>query len=204
VRLARRGRDAASDVRGRLIMSETQEDAARGLPSTSSSVATVSTTVTKNTVMTRGQALGMLGAALVGLPWIGVGVVALVNYLGVPSRAFSGAVIPDEVPAGLVADLADGVPKAIMFGDETVYVVKNGSSVRAFSGTCPHAGCLVALPPADPITNTSPTKHFKCPCHGGTFDFTGKVVAGPPPRGLFEHVVKVSMERVIVGKLKDS
>jgi succinate dehydrogenase / fumarate reductase, iron-sulfur subunit len=184
-------------------MSEAKEGAACGLSSPSPGT-TVASTVTNSTGMTRGQALGMLGAALVGLPWIGVGVAALGNYLGVPSRAFSGAVIPDEVPAGLVADLADGVPKAIMFGDETVYVVKNGSDIRAFSGTCPHAGCLVALPTVDPITNTPPTKHFKCPCHGGTFDFAGKVISGPPPRGLFEHVVKVSMERVIVGKLKDS
>lgn len=147
--------------------------------------------------MTRRSALGMLGAALIGLPWIGGGLAALGNYVGVPSRAFSGATIPDEVPAGLLSELADGKPKAIMFGDETVYVIKSGSGAVALSGTCPHAGCLIAVDAANP-------KQFKCPCHGGTFDFTGKYLSGPPPRGMFEHNVKISMGRVIVGRLKDA
>jgi len=50
------------------------------------------------------------------------------------------------------------------------------SSTRALSATCSHLGCRVRW--------DAPRKQFLCPCHGGTYDRDGKVVAGPPPRGL--------------------
>jgi cytochrome b6-f complex iron-sulfur subunit len=145
--------------------------------------------------VTRRMALGMLGAASVGAVWMIGGAAALANYVGVPSRAFSGATIPDEVPAGLMADLTDE-PRTIMFGDETVYVIKKGASAVAFSGICPHAGCLVAW--------HADKKLFICPCHGGTFTTAGKCIAGPPPRGLDEHKVTISMGRIIVGRKKSA
>ena len=145
--------------------------------------------------MTRRMALGMLGAASVGVIWMIGGAAALANYVGVPSRAFSGATIPDEVPAGLMADLTDE-PRTIMFGDETVYVIKKGAGALAFSGICPHAGCLVAW--------HADKKLFICPCHGGTFTTAGKCIAGPPPRGLDEHKVTISMGRIIVGRKKSA
>jgi Rieske Fe-S protein len=133
-----------------------------------------------------------MGSALVGLPAVGVGLVALGGFLSVPERAFSGSVKPDEVPAGLVADLEDGVPQPILFGDGIVFVIKLGDSVRAYSGTCTHAGCLIEFKPQHGC--------FICPCHEGMFDLRGRVISGPPPRGLFEHEVRISMGRVIVGK----
>ena len=185
-------------------MSDMQEGAACSLAPTGGDGQADSASAAQGEGVSRRSALGMLGAALVGLPWIGGGLAALGSFVGVPARAFSGATTPDEVPAGLLSDLKEDVPKSITFGDDTVYVILHGGVVKAFSGTCPHAGCLIALPPADPLTSAVPTKHFKCPCHGGTFDFTGKCVAGPPPRGLFEHTVKISMGRVVVGRKKDA
>ena len=86
--------------------------------------------------------------------------------------------------------------RQIQFGDETVYVVKSGQTALAFSGVCPHAGCLVAW--------HADKKLFICPCHGGTFTLAGKCIAGPPPRGLIEHNVTISMGRIIVGRKKDA
>lgn len=165
-------------------MSDMQEGATLGAPES------------ENGEMSRRSALGLLIAAAVGLPWIGGGVAALVNYIGVPSRSFTGAVIPDEVPAGLLADLKDGDPKEIMFGEDVIYVIKQGQGAVAFSGVCPHAGCLVEWKAAE--------KRFHCPCHGGTFNLKGECTGGPPPRGLFEHNVKISMGRVVVGRKKDA
>lgn len=165
-------------------MSDMQEGATLGVPES------------ENGEMSRRSALGLLVAAAIGLPWIGGAMAALVNYISVPSRSFTGAVIPDEVPAGLLADIKEGEPKSVMFGEDVVYVIKHGQGAVAFSGVCPHAGCLVEWKPAK--------KEFECPCHGGRFDLEGKCTFGPPPRGLFEHSVKISMGRVIVGRKKDA
>jgi Rieske Fe-S protein len=48
--------------------------------------------------------------------------------------------------------------------------------LKAFDSKCTHAGCNVGF--AD-------TKLY-CNCHGGTYDFAGKNIAGPPPRPLKE------------------
>jgi len=57
-----------------------------------------------------------------------------------------------------------------------VYIDKDesGAGYRALSATCTHLGCGVAWDDAK--------SQFVCPCHAGTFDRSGKVVSGPPPR----------------------
>lgn len=149
----------------------------------------------ENDGMTRRMALGMLGAASIGIVWMIGGAAALASYVGVPSRAFSGATVPEEVPAGLLADLTEE-PRSIMFGDATVYVIKKGQTAVAYSGICPHAGCLIAW--------HADKKLFICPCHLGTFTTDGKCVSGPPPRGMDEHKVTISMGRIIVGRKKNA
>jgi Rieske Fe-S protein len=46
----------------------------------------------------------------------------------------------------------------------------------ALSSICTHLGCGVGW--------DDKTERFLCPCHGGAYDRTGAVVAGPPPRPL--------------------
>lgn len=58
----------------------------------------------------------------------------------------------------------------------TVYVQRDGDGVRALSAVCTHLGCLVGWNAA--------SRTFECPCHGGSYDSRGAVVAGPPPRAL--------------------
>jgi len=60
---------------------------------------------------------------------------------------------------------------------QTVFLVWDGAKqVRALSATCTHLGCQVRW--------DTQASHFRCPCHGGVYDASGKVVGGPPPRPL--------------------
>jgi hypothetical protein len=43
------------------------------------------------------------------------------------------------------------------------------------------------------------SQRFICPCHGGVYDFQGKVTGGPPVRPLDRFYTKVQGGRVLVG-----
>lgn len=76
---------------------------------------------------------------------------------------------------------------------ETVFLVWDGeSAVHALSATCTHLGCQVGW--------DAETKKFKCPCHGGVYDLTGKVLSGPPPRPLdaIEARIDTAADSVLV------
>lgn len=109
------------------------------------------------------------------------------------------------ITAASLGDLTPGVPvpRVLSFSRadgwyrartrETVFLVWDGDrTVRALSATCTHLGCQVRW--------DGKAKHFQCPCHGGTYDPSGKVVAGPPPRPLdtLETRVDASGQSVLV------
>lgn len=146
------------------------------------------------TGLSRREAIALGVSALCALPWAAGGVAALAQYASVPKRSLTGATVPDWVPAGLVSDLT-AEPKAITFGEDTVYVVRSAKGAVALSGVCPHAGCLVAYVEAQ--------GKFVCPCHAGIFAKDGSKISGPLPRGMFHHQVKISMGRVMVGRRTD-
>ncbi|MBI3511445.1 MAG: Rieske 2Fe-2S domain-containing protein [Bacteroidetes bacterium] len=65
---------------------------------------------------------------------------------------------------------------------ETVIVVcVTTSNYMAFAKTCTHSGCTVAF--------NGSNDHLECPCHGGTYDTNGTVIAGPPPKNLKKYTV---------------
>ena len=64
------------------------------------------------------------------------------------------------------------------------------TSVTVLSPICPHLGC--------PIEWHPDRSEFLCPCHKGTFDSSGQVVSGPPPRGMDELPSKVRAGRLLV------
>lgn len=145
--------------------------------------------------MTRRQAMALAGAVLIGLPWIGGGLSSVAAFATPPARALSGGIVPRQVAAGHVSDLTDGVPKSVMFGDETVYLVKHGSRIVALSGTSPVKGGLLAFHKA--------MNEFYDPCTGSTFDIDGKCVAGPDSGDMRRRIVSVSTGRIIVGGLQE-
>jgi menaquinol-cytochrome c reductase iron-sulfur subunit len=61
--------------------------------------------------------------------------------------------------------------------EKPVYVVREkDGQLAVLSSICPHLGCSVQWKDAE--------QKFVCPCHFGVFDATGKLVSGPPPRGM--------------------
>ena len=61
----------------------------------------------------------------------------------------------------------------------------------AVSTRCMHLGC--------PVRYVDASKRFICPCHGGVYDFTGRVNGGPPVRPLDRFYTRVRDDIVEVG-----
>ncbi len=72
-------------------------------------------------------------------------------------------------------------------------VMPEGTTAQfvAISTRCMHLGC--------PVRYVEASKRFICPCHGGVYDFTGKVSGGPPVRPLDHFYVRVQDGLVQVG-----
>ncbi|MGH2768917.1 MAG: ubiquinol-cytochrome c reductase iron-sulfur subunit [Actinomycetota bacterium] len=61
--------------------------------------------------------------------------------------------------------------------DPAIALRLEDGTLRAFSSTCSHLGCVVLWRQASGV--------LECPCHKGIFEArTGAVMAGPPPRPL--------------------
>lgn len=71
-----------------------------------------------------------------------------------------------------------------------VYLVKIGNDVRALDSTCTHLGCRTRFNPE--------SRQIECPCHGGVYDVTGNVIAGPPPAPLRAMTTRVDAGKVMV------
>ena len=106
-------------------------------------------------------------------------------------------------PAAALEDLPDNEPTPVairvtredgysqVVERQVVFLVKTGAaSVTALSSTCTHLGCRVSWNADD--------QTLKCPCHGGVFDRTGAVKAGPPPQPLAKLPARVDGEQVLV------
>ena len=73
---------------------------------------------------------------------------------------------------------------------QVVFLVKSGDGVKALSSTCTHLGCRVSW--------DAQAKQLKCPCHGGVYDRTGAVVAGPPPAPLASLMTRIDAGQVLI------
>jgi Rieske Fe-S protein len=61
----------------------------------------------------------------------------------------------------------------------------------AISTRCMHLGC--------PVRFVDASQRFICPCHGGVYDFQGKVAGGPPVRPLDRFYTRITDGVVEVG-----
>jgi menaquinol-cytochrome c reductase iron-sulfur subunit len=107
------------------------------------------------------------------------------------------------LPASPIGDLPMDIPTPVVVGiprrdgytqvveQRTVFLVRTGASdVRALDSTCTHLGCRVSW--------DSEYQELRCPCHGGVYDKTGAVKAGPPPAPLATLATRVDSGRVLV------
>lgn len=112
-----------------------------------------------------------------------LGLAAVWSFFGTIAAAIIGAlklpiptVFPEtdsRFPIGKPEDFPAG--QAIHIPSRRLWVFSDREGIAAVSTVCPHLGCLVLR---------SDDGAFICPCHGSKFDATGKVLTGPPPRGL--------------------
>ena len=155
-------------------------------------------TMTRRALFTGGAmaAGGIAGAAIV-LPAIGFALGPVfeqehVTYQDVgPVSEFNE---DNYVPKTIT--LSAGVGEA---GKSTAYIRKTNPQLPgekaggfvAISTRCAHLGC--------PVRWVVAAQRFVCPCHGGVYDFQGKVVGGPPPRPLDRFVTRVQNGQVQLG-----
>lgn len=106
------------------------------------------------------------------------------------------------LPAADLSGLEEGTPKPVQLRvaradgaievveRRVIYLVRNGNEVRALDSTCTHLGCRTRFNPD--------SKLIECPCHGGIYDATGKVIGGPPPSPLQTLPTRIDNDRVFV------
>jgi cytochrome b6-f complex iron-sulfur subunit/menaquinol-cytochrome c reductase iron-sulfur subunit len=133
-----------------------------------------------------------------------VGSCAIAAATAIPAAAFVAAPVSSKGAAGRwvrtlrVEQLVDGEPKRVAIVDDrrdawtiergvelgSVWVVKHGDKISAFSAVCPHLGCSVNVAP-------QAGAGFACPCHTSAFDASGKRKSGPSPRDLDELATRI-------------
>lgn len=107
------------------------------------------------------------------------------------------------LPAGKVDDLVPNQPTAVMLrvarqdgyaqvvDRRAVFLIRTGdTAVTALDSTCTHLGCRVSW--------NSEAQELVCPCHGGRYDRTGAVTAGPPPAPLTVFDTRIADGDVLV------
>ncbi len=76
-------------------------------------------------------------------------------------------------------------------GHPAVVLQPKAGEFVALTAVCTHLGCIVKwLPDKD---------EFLCPCHGGRYSPTGKVLGGPPPAPLESYPVTAQADKIVIG-----
>ena len=124
-----------------------------------------------------------------------------IGYLGTALRML----YPTDVGNGASAPLQDiGPVAAFPVGqyllqtytgegfEDGVWVMNQGNNnFIALDFHCTHLQC--------PVQWFQSLEKFLCPCHGSQYNRLGQHIAGPAPRGLFHHVIKIQNGRVLLG-----
>jgi menaquinol-cytochrome c reductase iron-sulfur subunit len=109
----------------------------------------------------------------------------------------TGDFVPDDYRP-VVITIVQGIGEV---GKSTAYVRAHNPAIDgprdpkepfiALSSRCMHLGC--------PVRWTSAASRFICPCHGGVYDFQGKVSGGPPVRPLDHFYTRVRNGNLEIG-----
>jgi Rieske Fe-S protein len=156
-------------------------------------------TVTRRRLMTGvAHGAGAMAAAAFTLPVLGFAAGSALFERPDPIWTPVGA--PDEFPDDTY------IPKVITvvagvgeIGKTTAYVRRYNPAVDkkkyqdfvAISTRCMHLGC--------PVRYVDASKRFICPCHGGVYDFEGKVDGGPPVRPLDRFYTRIRSGQLEIG-----
>jgi len=154
--------------------------------------------MTRRKLFTGGAlAAGGIASAAIALPAIGFALGPVFDQedvfyqnVGPPSDFSADNYVPKTIT------IASGVGEA---GKTTVYIRRTSPQLPgekaggfvAISTRCAHLGC--------PVRWVVAASRFVCPCHGGVYDFQGKVAGGPPVRPLDRFVTRVRNGQVQLG-----
>jgi menaquinol-cytochrome c reductase iron-sulfur subunit len=142
------------------------------------------------------QALGGVAGAAVVLPAVGFALAPVLDEeetIWQPIGA-AGDFDPESYKPAIITIVQD-IGET---GKTTAYVRRGNPKLDeapdefiAVSNRCAHAGC--------PVRFVEAAGNFICPCHGGVYDFQGKVIGGPPVRPLDRFQTRVQNGQVEVG-----
>jgi Rieske Fe-S protein len=106
-----------------------------------------------------------------------------------PAGSLSQLPTGNPVPVTIRVTREDGYRQVV--DRQVVFLVRtDDDQVTALSSECTHLGCRVSWDASD--------ETLKCPCHGGVFDRTGAVTAGPPPSPLERLETRLDDDQVLV------
>lgn len=130
-------------------------------------------------------ALGAVGAAIVGIPFLGFLLSPLIRK---PPEAWRAVGKVDDFKIGSTVNVtfldSSPLPWAGVSAKTAAWLRRvNENNFAAFSVNCTHLGC--------PVNWLPNAELFLCPCHGGVYNQDGQVVAGPPPKALVTYPVRV-------------
>jgi Rieske Fe-S protein len=158
-------------------------------------------TVTRRRFMTgTGMAVGGIATAAFALPALGFALGPVFEEFDQPWQAVGREL--EFGPETYVARTITLEPQIGDAGKSTVFVRRYNDAVDtetrdeynayiAISSACMHLGC--------PVNFVASAERFICPCHGGVYDFVGKVAGGPPVRPLDRFYTRVRGGLVEIG-----
>ena len=158
-------------------------------------------TVTRRRLMTlTANGAGGLAAAMFTLPALGFAAGSAIFERGAVHWEAIGA--PEDFPNNnYVPRVVTEVSGIGEVGKTTVYVRSRDKAIDgpfdpkepfiALSTRCMHLGC--------PVRWTEAASRFICPCHGGVYDFRGKVDGGPPVRPLDRFYTRIRNGQLEIG-----
>jgi Rieske Fe-S protein len=143
-----------------------------------------------------GQGFGGLAAAAVVLPAVGFALAPIFEREETIWQSVGGTgEFPEDSYKPVIITAVQGIGEA---GKTTAYVRRGSTDLGesptefvAISTRCAHAGC--------PVRFVEAAGNFICPCHGGVYDFRGKVIGGPPVRPLDRFQTRIRAGQVEVG-----
>ena len=157
-------------------------------------------TVTRRALFTGGaMAAGGVASAAFGLPALGFALGPIFEKTE-PGNFQDVGPVADFNPQTYVTKVMTIVANEGEAGKTTVYVRKFdptrdtdklGQPYVAISNRCMHLGC--------PVRYVQASERFICPCHGGVYEFDGKVAGGPPVRPLDRFYTRVTNGQVEIG-----
>lgn len=133
--------------------------------------------------------LSGFGASLIAIPFVG-GIIA--PLLAAPKGVWRAVGKVDSFKVGETVEVTYEDPAPLPWAGVTaknaVFLRRDtANSFVALTIYCQHLGCGVRWDPS--------ARLFFCPCHGGVYYATGERASGPPPRGLYPCVYRVTRVR---------